>query len=103
MSVDLSVSGGVIEPGCLRVINALARHNIASRVTSNTSIMPSGALEHGCVIRLGRKFGYDDRLELSKAWSVVKDASESNCAHLQVHGKYDGCLLDYLKDSACPY
>ena len=102
MSVDLSVSSTKRSFSCDSIIRAMSLHKIAGKVTPNTSIMPNGALEKGCTIRLSRKHGEDDRSELKKSWGIIFGTGSIDCAHLQVAGRYDGCIRDYLTDSICP-
>lgn len=102
MSVDLSISGGNIDPYCMKLAKTLQQNNIPARITPNISVLPGGVFENGCVLRFPRSYGVDCTHKLSEVWNLTKKTTEISCAHLWISGKYDGCILDYLRDSICP-
>ena len=97
---DLSVSSNTADAKCLKAIAVLRTVGVPARVTPSLSVMDDGNVEPGCVIRLPRTYGNDDKEQLRKLWSHLN--SDYRCAHLSIQGKYDGCILDYLRPSCCP-
>jgi hypothetical protein len=100
MSVDLSVSSQKVDKNCKNLIKLLMQNNVVAKVTPNTSINPDGLLENGCTVRLPRKYGEDDKKNIKSLWETIR-VDNFNCAHLQIFGKFDGCISDYLRPSKC--
>ena len=71
-------------------------------VSENTSVVPYNGvyeIEKGCRISLN---SHKPKLIDLKFWNSLKDEFGLTCAHLNVEGKFKGCIYDYLRDSACP-
>ena len=101
MSVDLSVSSKHTKADCMEIVNLFLEHKLVGKISPNLSILPSGCLENGCTIRLPRLYGQDDKSKLCETWNKLKSIDTFGCAHLQIAGKFDGCVTDYLRDSKC--
>ena len=52
--------------------------------------------EHGCDIT------FTEPIDLLNTWNILKQHNDIQCAYLNIHGQYKGCILNYLRDSSCP-
>ena len=98
---ELSVSSTEMDKNCLRLVKKMQGLGLTGRITPNISILDDGKTEHGCVIRLSRTYGDEDKTELQMLWQGIKP--DFGCAHLHIPKKFDGCILDYLRPSVCIY
>lgn len=58
------------------------------------------SIESGCQIKFGSHHPYQINLLF---WLKLKEAFQLECAHLEVEGKYKGCIYDYFDSSKCPH
>lgn len=56
-------------------------------------------IEKGCQIKFGAHHPY---LINPLFWSKLKNTFQLQCAHLEVEGKFKGCIYDYFSVSKCP-
>ena len=97
----LSISSKKIT-NCDIVAAFLQKNKIMCSVSENTSVVPYNGvyeIEKGCRISLN---SHKPKLIDLKFWNSLKDEFGLTCAHLNVEGKFKGCIYDYLGDSACP-
>ena len=95
MSVNLSVSDNN-NNGCKNIIEKLKKCKIDWRLIETNSIV-DGNIEKGCLITLGEK--WNSKTNLNYFWNLIK--KDYTCAHLDIPGKYNGCILNYLSPSIC--
>ena len=73
-------------------------------VADNTYTTPSTEqnyiIETGCQIKFGSHNPY---LFNSLFWEKLKNAFHLKCAHLEVEGKFKGCIYDYFLSSQCSH
>ena len=53
-------------------------------------------LETGCDITI------TEEVDIPNVWNTLKTHSNIQCGYLNIHGKYKGCILNYLRESNCP-
>ena len=86
---------------CKAVANTLLKCGITCSVTPNYSVNCNEKqcwIENGCSIILGGI--HPDKIEVS-VWNPLKSKYNLKCAHLNIHGVYIGCILNYLHPSKC--
>ena len=96
----LSISSKSIK-NCKDVTNTLLKCGIISSITPNYSINCNKKecwIENGCSIILS---GIKPEKIEEKIWNPLKGKFNLNCGHLNIHGKYIGCILNYLQPSKC--
>ena len=97
----LSISSKKIT-SCDIVADFLQKNKIMCSVSENTSVVPYNGvykIEKGCQISLNSH--KPDLIDL-KFWNALKEEFGLTCAHLNVKGKFKGCIYDYLRESNCP-
>lgn len=95
ISTTISISHKKLN--CEKVAEFLGKIGIQSDVTRNISYQKTG-IEEGC--RLVQTM--NSRNDICNIWELLKNEYGLTCAHLNVNGKYDGCILNYLAPSVCP-
>ena len=95
ISATLSVSRKQ-KLNCSELAECLKQSNIISLVTSNISTLPHK--EYGCQITQS----INSKKDINNLWTTLKNRYGFECAHLNIHGYYSGCVLDYLAPSKCP-
>ena len=71
------------------------------RCIATTSMAKHGALEHGCALRFTPTNAAVR--DVDAVWSAVKKKFPFlTCAHVHVHGSFQGCIFDFVRASACP-
>ena len=103
MSAEISISHNQLI-GCDSLIEALRTSGVNARVSSNISTM-QGKTEQGCSARF--TLLSEDTLNkthtVSNVWNIIRYTHPFiSCAHLQIPGKFEGCILDWLQPSTCP-
>lgn len=95
LTATLSVSrkGGL---DCEKIAAALGNAGILSRVTQNVSHLPHK--ENGCQITMD----CSQKSVITDAWRVLQNPFGFTCAHISIHGSFQGCIYDYLRPSTCP-
>tara|TARA_A100001015_G_C15040408_1_gene739218 strand:- start:4835 stop:5128 length:294 start_codon:yes stop_codon:yes gene_type:complete len=83
------------------------KFNIEGKFVPNYSLMNNN-LELGCTITMGKQ--YEDKKKLQKIWDIIELSSQNKflikkytCAHLEINGRFTGCIFNYLKDDKCPH
>ena len=83
---------------CSDIVEFMKKIGIASSVIENNSVVcnPQSPwlchLEKGCDIRLN---GLKPELIKPKVWEPLRGKFKFICAHLNIHGQYKGCILDF--------
>lgn len=96
----LSISSKKIKD-CDQVAETLREIGVFASVTSNTTVFcddKDSWLEKGCQITFG---GLKPELIPERVWPRLKNEHQLNCAYLHVHGRYYGCINEYLRPSKC--
>ena len=97
----MSISSDKIK-NCEKVADFFKKNEIMCSVTENISIVPyknEYKIEKGCrIIFNSHKPDMIDNI----FWSKIKNTFDLTCAHLNVEGKFKGCIYDYLRKSDCP-
>ena len=96
MSVNISVSDKK-NNGCDKIINTMLDCGLDGRIINTVSIVDN-KLEKGCLITLGKN--YINKDSLSYFWDKIM--IHYSCAHLEINGHFNGCILDYLYKDMCP-
>lgn len=95
----LNISSKTIN--CDKIINILLKNNVISNIKKNKSIICNNEkcwFENGCEITLcGLKPEYIE----NDVWKPIKKETDLKCAHLNIKGQYKGCILNFLRKSAC--
>lgn len=94
-TMTLSVSKKSLS--CEAVARFLQSQNIHVLVRANTSTMPGG-VESGCQIMKSVDHGG----EVKKLWQLVSREFGFGCGHVKIDGRFSGCVLDFIRPSACP-
>ena len=97
---DLNISAKYLD--CNDVLNTLYDCGIKCSVTPNKSIICNDNncyIEKGCLITLN---GLSHKEIEHKVWNPLKNRFNLNCAHLNIHGYYIGCILNFIRPSNCP-
>ena len=101
MSRKVSTVLSISRPGylsCKSVAEFLSAAGYSVDVTSNIS-MQWGKPEWGC--RIVQPL--ETKEDVKTVWSLLKSEYGLRCGHLNVSGKFDGCVLDYIAPSQCPF
>lgn len=96
MSVNISVSDNK-NIGCDNIINIMHKCGIDGRII-NTNNLVDNKFEKGCLITLNEN--YIDKNLLKNFWNKIKN--DYTCAHLDINGHFNGCILNYLYNDMCP-
>ncbi len=96
MSVNISVAN-TKQSDCSEIIQKLLLSNINARVIETRSIVDRN-IENGCLITVDKEFSNKDKI--SKIWNTIRD--DYTCAHLQIDGLFNGCILNYIYKDLCP-
>ena len=97
----LSISSPQIN-SCDEVVEYMRNSKIPCFVSSNKTVIKSNnkyIIENGCQIKIGSHV--PDLID-SNFWIQLKNKFSLNCAHLEVEGKFKGCIYDYLRGTNCP-
>ena len=98
----LSVSSKKINH-CRDVAQLLFDMNIACKVSENNTVLRNSkdeySMETGCTVTLT---GLDPKHIPKQVWEPLKQRFGLTCAHLHIHGQYQGCLYNYLHKYKCP-
>jgi len=97
----LSISSHGIKD-CNDVADYMMKCGIPCFVSSNTTVINKNGMfikENGCQIKMG---SHDPSLIDTNFWLKIKNTFSLSCAHLEVEGKFKGCIYDYLRGSNCP-
>jgi hypothetical protein len=97
----LSISSHSIKD-CNDVVKYMRELKIPCLVSSNKSIIRSNGkhiIENGCQIKM---VSHDSEVIDTNFWIKTKNKFGLSCAHLEVEGKFKGCIYDYLRSSNCP-
>ena len=58
--------------------------------------------ETSCQITFAKKLGEEPMKPILKdTWEELKKRHHLTCGHLNINGKYSGCILDYLEPTKC--
>lgn len=93
-TIDISISSPTMN--CNDIIHLL---NVSCKITPNiTKICKNNVcrFEQGCNLTI------TEECDIGKIWSTISRNADVSCAHLNEHGKYKGCILNYLRKSNCP-
>ncbi len=96
MSVNISVSN-TKQYDCNDVIHKLLISGINARVIETRSIVDRN-IENGCIITVDKEYSNKDKI--SKLWNIIR--SNYTCAHLQIDGLFNGCILNYIYKDLFP-
>ena len=98
-SFTLSVSNPKLN--CNQLAKYLLYSGIPCLISPNTSIQCDDTkkcwIEKGCQIT--HRFNNKD--DIKKLWKIIKKPFNLSCAHLNIHGIYNGCILNYTRPSLC--
>lgn len=97
----LSISSKKISD-CNDVVNTLHKLGVICSVVDNNSVIKKNnelIIEHGCNITLTNTNISNIKKDI---WVPLKNKYNLGCAHLLIHGKYRGCIYDFLDKSKCP-
>jgi hypothetical protein len=95
---------------CREVADYLRQCQIVCHVTPNDTVVRTDAttgacaIEHGCQIKCGGGGGgsHSSQLLSPYFWARLQTRFGLDCAHLEVEGKYRGCICDFFRKSECP-
>ena len=75
----------------------MMKRDIPCFVSSNTTVIKNKGQfikENGCQIKMG---SHDSSTINTNFWIGLKNTFGLNCAHLEVEGKFKGCIYDYFR------
>ena len=99
MSVSISLSNNFNNFNhCNEIIKKLMKYNINCRTIETKSIVDNN-IEHGCLVTIGDK--YNSKREVKKVWQIINSHDDYTCAHLNINGTFDGCILNYINAYYC--
>lgn len=87
---------------CKDVIELMHIHNIPCNISENTTIIPRPGktkindVENGCIIN------FVDTNDVPVAWKALRCKFGFTCAYLNKQPSFQGCILDFLRDTNCP-
>ena len=96
----LSISSKKIK-NCNELLSYFYKLKIPCSITENNSIVKYGndvKTERGCRILFN---SHEPEMINRTFWIKLKKKYDLQCAHLNVKGKFKGCINDYLKNSDC--
>jgi|TARA_Y100000992_G_scaffold111128_1_gene72402 hypothetical protein len=96
MSVDISVSN-LNKNKCNDLLKLFLKEKINCRTINTTSIVEN-KIEEGCLMTFSQE--YRNKEKINYLWNIIK--KEYECAHLQIPGLYNGCILNYINNNHCP-
>jgi hypothetical protein len=80
---------------CKEMANYLSKCGIKCSITQNFTTQPNN--ENGC--RIVKSIHSKD--EIKYLWKKLKQKYNFNCGHIKVNSKYEGCILDFIRPTAC--
>lgn len=93
----LSVSGPRID-NCNEIVRIMQQLGISGDVTPNISVLgdtkTSYRIENGCRIIMGDGWN-------KKFWETLQRNYDLGCAHIDVPGRFNGCVYDWTRQSDC--
>jgi hypothetical protein len=98
---DLNISSGNID-NCSSVLETLLKAGVTCSVVEQKSVICKKKkcwLENGCRITLT---GISPNKINERVWQPLQSKFHLDCAHLHVHGKFRGCIFDFIGPSKCP-
>ena len=103
-SSTLSISSPGIRD-CHEVAEYFRQCRISCHVKANETVLSSDdtdayRIEHGCQIKFG---SHALTLLTPTFWHALQHRFALTCAHLEVEGKYKGCVYDYFRRTECPH
>ena len=93
-TIDLSISNENLD--CNEIMKLL---HVSCKISPNITKICKNRnchLENGCNITI------TEDANIPKIWKDIQRNCNVRCAHLNIHGKYKGCILNYLRESSCP-
>ena len=100
-TVELNISSKKIK-NCKEVIDILRKCKISGKVSSNKTLICNDSEcweEKGCDITITKPCSKED---IKTIWKPLQKKFGLNCAHLNIHGHYIGCILNFIRSSNCP-
>jgi hypothetical protein len=91
----LSISSNNIKK-CSDIVKILLDLKVLSKVTSNESIVKYNdnyKIERGCTINIMNI----ETNNIKEIWRPLQKKFNLNCAHLEIPGKFNGCIKKFLK------
>tara|TARA_B100001094_G_C17654549_1_gene541301 strand:+ start:99 stop:443 length:345 start_codon:yes stop_codon:yes gene_type:complete len=95
----LSISNKNLD--CNEVSKLLLEMGVCSSIIENKSIVYNNNkynIENGCMISIN---GLKSEHIESRVWNPLKSRFNLGCGHLEIYGKYIGCILNYIRPSSC--
>ena len=83
------------ELNCLEMAKYLSNYNVITSINSNVSTQPH--IEYGCNLTQT----ISSKKDIEKIWSLLKKKYDFKCGHLKVGDSFDGCILNFLRESNC--
>lgn len=80
---------------CEKMAKYLSKFNVITSINSNISTQPH--IEYGCNLTQS----ISSKKDIEKIWSLLKNKYDFKCGHLKVGDSFDGCILNYLRESNC--
>ena len=71
---------------------------IVRTAQDTTTVNDVYTVESGCTIQI---HGLRPKLYAERLWEPLKSALGLHCAFLQIPGRYSGCILNFIRSSAC--
>ena len=104
----LSISSPSIS-NCREVAEYFLGRQIPCDVTENVTVAPQPPSKHHseneCQLEIGCRVRFHEHnpsLFHPIFWSQLKEHFGLTCAHLDINGKFKGCIYDYFRNSSCP-
>lgn len=97
-SMIMNISGKNVN--CAEILELMKQSKIECHIEKNKSIRCEDDrcwVENGCTITASIR----SKEESLKPWTVVKNIDGIECAHYWIPGKFQGCVKDWEKKSAC--
>lgn len=86
---------------CDKVVEILLNNGVSATVSETKTVMRNTKglwIEPGCHIII---HGLKSSLFEEKIWRPLKDTFGLHCAYLEIPGQYIGCILNFIRPSAC--
>ena len=107
MSVHLMVSRKSFDNKCEKVAKSLQNAGVATAlVIPGITTIGRDKMEQACMISLpygDYGAGPKHKESLAKLWSNVSADLNLTCAFLQIDSRFAGCILNFLRPSACDF
>ena len=100
-NTTISISSTKIK-NCYDVAKYMKKCGIPCFVAGNYTIIKNEEdyqIENGCQIKIGSHKPSVVNIDL---WKGLKESFGLTCAHIDVEGKFRGCIYNYFRDSKCP-